>query len=195
MPDSSNNGKKMEMLIDDLSSLERYIKELFTFLPIPICFVSSLGVILEFNPAFEEVSGYKLREVIGENIEVLFGSDLEELIKKALEEKSTEERDLFLQTKKGEEIPVTVFVRARRDEQGEPIGVFISVFDLTRIREAERKLERQVEELQKFKEMAIGRELKMVKLKEEIARLKEGPSSIESEEEAEEKNNGENSTF
>ncbi|MDO9288552.1 MAG: GAF domain-containing protein, partial [Thermodesulfovibrionales bacterium] len=39
-------------------------------------------------------------------------------------------------------------------------------------RQAEKELENRITELEKFYEMAIGRELKMKELKEEIARLK-----------------------
>ncbi len=164
--------KKIEMLIDDLASLETYIKELLVFFPAPLCFVSPLGVILEFNPAFEEMSGYNSREMIGKNINLVLEEEIGSLVERAVEDRGTIEREAFLEKKEGDKMPVTVFVRARRDEKGVPVGVFISIFDLSKVKETEKELRHKIEELEKFKEMAVGRELKMVELKEEIHSLK-----------------------
>ena len=67
--------KKASLLADDLASLENYIHDLFSFSPLPICFVSPIGVMLEINPAFEKIPGLKSYELIGEPIEVLFEKD------------------------------------------------------------------------------------------------------------------------
>lgn len=45
------------------------------------------------------------------------------------------------------------------------------------IRERTKELEKKVQELQKFREIAVGRELKMVELKKEIKKLKEKSKS------------------
>ncbi len=172
MAKSDECQKKIEMLIDDLSSLESYIQELLNFFPAPLCFVSPLGVILEFNPAFEEISGYGSRDVVGNNINLLLGGDINELVQRVVQKESTVEKELFLKKKNEEELPVTVFVRARKDEQGVPVGVFISAFDLSQIKETERELRQKIQELERFKQLAVGRELKMVELKREIDTLK-----------------------
>lgn len=164
--------EKLEMLIDDLSSLEAYIKELLVFFPAPLCFVSPLGVILEFNPVFEEVSGYSSRQIVGKNIKLLLGEEIEELLERAVQSEATIEKESFLKRKEAKEIPITIFVRARRDEAGAPAGVFISIFDLSRVKETEKELREKIEELEKFKQITIGRELKMKELKEEISSLK-----------------------
>jgi hypothetical protein len=41
--------------------------------------------------------------------------------------------------------------------------------------ERTKELEKKIEEMQRFQELAVGRELKMVELKEEIRRLKNRP--------------------
>ncbi len=71
----TNDKKKISGLLEDLSLLENYARELFSFSPMPLCFVSPLGVILEANPAFEEISGYSIYEIIGEPIEDFFDKE------------------------------------------------------------------------------------------------------------------------
>jgi PAS domain S-box-containing protein len=58
-------------------------------------------------------------------------------------------------------------------ETGEIKGVIEYVRDITRRKQVEEELQQRVEELEKFYEMAVNRELKMKKLKDEVARLKE----------------------
>lgn len=55
--------KKIALLLEDLLILEVYIYDLFNFSPLPICFVSPIGVVLEANPAFERTFKLKIDEV------------------------------------------------------------------------------------------------------------------------------------
>jgi len=165
--------KKISVLLEDLSSLESYISDLFTFLPAPICFISPMGVILEFNPAFEKISGYKFYEIIGEGIEKIFEENrVQALTREALEKGEIAGREVRLLTKKKKEIPVSVFARARKDKKGKAVGLFIGVFNLSETKKAAQELQEKIEDLEKFQRLAVGRELKMVELKEEISRLK-----------------------
>ena len=61
----------------------------------------------------------------------------------------------------------------RKGEEGEVVGYFFGVFDLTEIKKKEEELQEKMEELEKFNRLAVGRELKMIELKEEIKKLKE----------------------
>jgi PAS domain S-box-containing protein len=166
--------KKISILIEDLSSLENYILDLFTFSPLPICLISPVGVILEFNPAFEEISGYKFYEVVGEKIEKIFEKNkIKELIKDTLENKEVKLREIILFTKDEKEITISAFTKLRKDEEGKVVGFFMGIFDLTEIKKKERKLQEKIKELEKFYKIAIDRELKMIELKKEIKRLKD----------------------
>ncbi len=49
----------------------------------------------------------------------------------------------------------------------------LSRHDITERRKAEAEIQNRVKELEDFYDMAVGRELKMIELKEEIAELKE----------------------
>jgi PAS domain S-box-containing protein len=58
-----------------------------------------------------------------------------------------------------------------QDKTGAIIGVAIFAQDITERKHMEEKLTRNVEELEQFSKLAIGREIKMIQLKEEINEL------------------------
>jgi len=51
------------------------------------------------------------------------------------------------------------------------INVLASFLDITERKHMEEELRRNIEELERFNELAIGREIKMIQLKEEIKEL------------------------
>jgi SMC interacting uncharacterized protein involved in chromosome segregation len=51
-------------------------------------------------------------------------------------------------------------------------GFFVTIFeDITSRKKAEKEIEEKMEEIQKMNDVMIGRELKMVELKEELEKL------------------------
>jgi len=133
--------KKLSLLADDLASLENYIHDLFDFSPLPICFVSPIGVILEVNPAFEAIANLKSYEIIGEPIEKIFKKDeAEVLTKMTLEQGSVEGKEVVFLPKAKEEMFSQVFTRVRKDEKGDVVGYFLGIFDLTSIKRTENEL-------------------------------------------------------
>ena len=59
------------------------------------------------------------------------------------------------------------------DREGNVVGFSGIAHDITERRKAEAEIQKRVKELEDFYDMAVGRELKMIELKEEIAELKE----------------------
>jgi PAS domain S-box-containing protein len=59
------------------------------------------------------------------------------------------------------------------DASGRVVAAVETVTDFTERVKLEKDLEKRVKELEEFYDMAVGRELRMIELKEEIARLKE----------------------
>lgn len=72
MDDKKRTEDLLKMAIEDLEGVERYIKELSSFLPLAVCTINPLGVVLIANSAFQDLTGYKEVEIIGEKIEDLF---------------------------------------------------------------------------------------------------------------------------
>ena len=58
-----------------------------------------------------------------------------------------------------------------QDKTGAMIGVAIFAQDITERKHMEEELRRNVEELEQFSKLAIGREIRMIQLKQEINKL------------------------
>ncbi|MBL7156314.1 MAG: PAS domain-containing protein [Candidatus Pacebacteria bacterium] len=135
--------KKIELLLDDLSSLESYIRDLFVFSPLPICFISPLGVILEANPAFAKISNFDFENIIGETVETFFKKqEIEKLTQDTLKTGFVKGREMQLFLKNKENLVVHVFSKARKNEQGKRVGYFLGIFDLTKIKKTEVQIKK-----------------------------------------------------
>ncbi len=173
--------EKNKTLIEDISLLENYIQDLFSFSPLPLCFINPKGVILEVNPAFTRATGYDEYDVVGETLNVILDDDfIKEIIKDVLENEAVEKRETTLKIKSGESLSVVVFAKSRKIKSGAINGAFFSFFDLTEIKKKEEEvrasraeLEERISAMERFNKLTIGREMKMVELKEKISELEE----------------------
>ncbi len=176
---SQDPQEKLRVLIEDLSALEDYVKDLFVFLPLPLAYISPKGIILESNPAFEEFSGLGFNEIIGEPLDRLFDpEDTKLVVEQTLREGQILGKELNFYPKGKESKVVQVFTRAREDEEGVIVGFFLSLFDLTKIKEAEEELRLTQRALLKaLKESERAREIaerEQVKTRAIIANLGDG---------------------
>ena len=138
---TTEQDKKIAILVEDLSSLENYIYSLFNFFPLPICFISSLGVILEANPAFEKISNFGAGEAIGESIERIFDKDeIDKLTKETVEAGFVDGRKMKFFPKGKDGMSVQVFTKTRTDEEDRIVGYFLSLLELTQIEKTEKEL-------------------------------------------------------
>jgi len=132
---------KTSVLLEDLASLEHYARDLFTFLPLPVCLVSAVGIILDANPSFEEISDYKLDEIIGKSAEEVFDKErLGKLSKQTLEKGFVKAEEITIFTKNKREILGSASTTLRKTEEGETVGYFLGFFDLTDIKKREKEL-------------------------------------------------------
>jgi len=145
-------NQKLSLLLEDISLLQDYVEDLFNFLPLPICFVSPRGVILEANLALKEISGYQTEEIIGKPIEEIFKKEeIEDVLNEVLKKGSVREREMIFLTKEKKEIPVSLSVKLRKSQE-EVIGYFLGFFDLTQIKKVEGELKKKIEELETLRE-------------------------------------------
>jgi len=135
------NEEKISILLEDLSSLESYARDLFSFLPLSVCFISPIGVILEANLSFSKISGYKIDDLIGRPVEDIFDQkEMKELLKETSDKGFAENKEINIFTKEKRKIPVSVSTRLRKSGEEEIIGYFIGFFDLTEIKKNESAL-------------------------------------------------------
>lgn len=137
----NEQDKKITLLLEDLAALESYVHDLFTFSPLPICFISPLGVILEANPAFLKISNFDFSEIIGETIEKLFDKQaIKKLASDTLKKGAVESKEAEFFPKDKKSLLCQVFTKTRKDEKGKAVGYFLGLFDLTRLGKREQEL-------------------------------------------------------
>lgn len=81
-----------------------------------------------------------------------------------------QELNLLAQKKK---VPVSIYLASRKDREGDIIGYFVGIFDITgfkklqqtleeKVKERTKELQERVEELERFHRLVVGRELRMI---------------------------------
>lgn len=136
------------------------------------------GNILFWNKGAENMLGYMSKEIVGcKNIDMLYFN--EEIKKKAkdarifaIESKKAVNCEILEMRKDGGEIWVNLNITPRLDDTGKIIGLLGVGEDITERRKMEETLKEEKEELEKFIDIAVGRELKMANLQEENEKLK-----------------------
>lgn len=182
------NSQKLiiEQLSDNLEALEAYANDIWQFFPLPVCHVNPFQVILDANLALEEFFGWETLELTGEKVDIFFvdKTQIQKIYQDILGKREIIEEEGEVITKNGEKKIVNISARAREDSKGNIIGYYLALTDITELKELQKELEKKVEErtkelkervaeLERFQKLAVGRELKMAELKEEIEKLKE----------------------
>ncbi len=79
--------------------------------------------------------------------------------------------ELAYQLPDGSTVPCLLSATPLLDAAGNKIGSFAMVTDITERKQAEEELHRNIEDLERFSKMAVGREERMIELKKEINEL------------------------
>ena len=177
---------ELEKTKEDLADLEMYIEEFSTFLPLAVCTVNPVERIIDINSAFENLTGYKSIEIVGESVEKIFPKNkiIAEILKETQGKKYVKGKEIVLLTREKKELIVSLHVSKREDNEGNFIGYFLGMIDISelkklqeemenKVKERTKQLQERVEELERFKRLTEGREMRMVELKKEIKELKE----------------------
>ena len=151
------------------------------------------GEIVRVNPVVWQTLGYKKGELEGKSAAIVFAKEeLErdmEFVKKVIGGETVQGVEVTLVTKLGKRIPFSFNSSPLKNPQGEVVGGIGVGRDLreiqklitelkkakagleVQVRERTKELQEKIEELERFNKLAVGRELKMVELKEEIKKL------------------------
>ena len=167
----------------ELDKARAYAESLIKNAPDPV-FVSDLeGKILQANDAVSALLGFRPDEVLEQSLSRFispeetreFTAALREVVARGV----TRNARLNPRSASGEVIPTTLNASALRDPDGKVIGAIGILRDMREYEEVVRDLEQSKSELQekildleKFEEVVVGRELKMIALEKELESLR-----------------------
>src|SRR2546421_358519 len=151
--------------------------------PDPV-FVSDLeGKILSANDAVYELLGFRTDEVLEQSLSRFISPEetreFTAALREVIERGVTRNARLNPRSASGEVIPTTLNASALRDADGKVIGAIGILRDMRAyekvvrdLEESKAELQEKILDLEKFEEVVVGRELKMIALEKEIENLK-----------------------
>lgn len=132
-----------------------------------------------WSPRVCTLLGYKSGE-LKENLDafkaIMHPEDMEKtfaIVDQCFQERKPFETEYRLKTKSGEYKWFLATGVTKYDEKSKPIRMVGSIIDVTKRKQNDLVIMEKVNELTRLNELMVGRELKMVALKEEINKLKE----------------------
>src|SRR2546429_8645067 len=167
----------------ELDKARAYAESLIKNAPDPV-FVSDLhGKILQANDAVYSLLGFRTAEVVEQSLSRFISVDETREFMAALREVVargvTRDARLTPRSASGEVIPTTLNASALRDADGAVNGAIGILRDMRAYEQVVRDLEQSKTELQekildleKFEEVVVGRELKMIALEKELESLR-----------------------
>ena len=167
----------------ELDKARAYAESLIKNAPDPV-FVSDLeGKILQTNDAVSELLGFRQDEVIEQSLaRFISPEETREFLaalREVVERGVTRNVRLNPRSATGEGIPTTLNASALRDPDGKVIGAIGILRDMRAYERVVRDLEKsklelqeKILELEKFEEVVVGRELKMIALEKELEGLR-----------------------
>jgi PAS domain S-box-containing protein len=183
--DSEGNVIGAIGVLRDMRELEKeraYAESLIENAPDPV-FVSDLeGKILQANEAVSELLGFRKDEVVEQSLSRFISpeetQEFTAALREVVERGVTRNARLNPRSASGEIIPTTLNASALRDSEGRVIGAIGILRDMRAYEEVVQDLEQSKTELQekildleKFEEVVVGRELKMIALEKELESL------------------------
>jgi PAS domain S-box-containing protein len=173
-------------ILRDMRELDKalaYSDSLIKNAPDPV-FVSDLeGKILQANDAVYALLGFRPDEVLEQSLSRFISPEETReflaALREVIERGVTRNARLNPRSASGEVIPTTLNASALRDTDGRVIGAIGILRDMRAyeqvvrdLQESKSELQEKILDLEKFEEVVVGRELKMIALEKEIESLK-----------------------
>jgi len=178
--------KKAEEIV---KNSEQRLAQIINFLPDPTWVIDREGRVVTWNQAMENLTGVAAADIVGKgNYEYAlpFYGERRPILIDLVREWNPEYEKKYLSIKKvGDKLVSESYhpdlgdgglhlsgnASLIYDAAGQVAGAIESLRDTTESKRMEAELRRNVEELERFNKIAIGREIKMIQLKEEINEL------------------------
>src|SRR3989449_447533 len=170
----------------ELDKARAYAESLIKNAPDPV-FVSDLeGKILQANDAVFPLLGFRPDELLEQSLSRFISPEetreFTAALREVVERGVTRNARLNPRSASGEVIPTTLNASALRDPDGKVIGAIGILRDMREYEQVVHDLEKSKNELQekildleKFEEVVVGRELKMIALEKELESLRRKP--------------------
>jgi len=178
--------KKAEEIIKDS---EQRLGQIINFLPDPTWVIDREGTVVAWNQAMENLTGIAAEDMVGKgNYEYAlpFYGERRPILIDLVRDWNPEYEKKYLSIKKDGNKLVSesyhphlgnggLYIAGTAsliyDAAGQVAGAIESLRDITERKHLEDEMRRNFEELERFNKLAIGREIKMIQLKEEINEL------------------------
>ena len=188
----SDERKTREQLINDAAELRARLKEIeraysdykktterirlfeqtLVTMQIGVTITDLEGNIIYINPAELLMHGYTLEELKDRNIEIFAPvKKRSPLTYEKISSMKKWKRESINKRKDGSLFPVQLMSDVIRDAEGNPVGIVTTCEDITERKKMENEIKDRVEDLEKFYEASIHREVKMKDLKSAIKKL------------------------
>jgi PAS domain S-box-containing protein len=166
----------------ELDKARAYAESLIENAPDPV-FVSDLeGKIVQANEAVSELLGFRRDEVLEQSLSRFISAEetreFTAALREVVERGVTRNARLNPRTATGEVIPTSLNASALRDAEGKVIGAIGVLRDmrayeqvLRDLEESKSELQEKILDLEKFEEVVVGRELRMISLEKELESL------------------------
>jgi PAS domain S-box-containing protein len=167
----------------ELDKTRAYAESLIKDAPDPVFVTDLEGKITLANDAVSQLLGFRTDEVVEQSVSRFISPEetrqFTAALREVVERGVTRNASLNPRTAMGELIPTTLNASALRDTDGSVIGAIGILRDMRAYEKVVRDLEQSKAELQekildleKFEEVVVGRELKMIALEKEIDTLR-----------------------
>jgi PAS domain S-box-containing protein len=160
--------------------------------PDPV-FVSDLeGKILEANDAVSQLLGFRRDEVVEHSLSRFISPqetrEFLAALREVVERGVTRNARLNPRSASGEVIPTTLNASALRDPEGKVIGAIGILHDMRAyervvrdLQQSKAELQEKILDLEKFEDVVVGRELKMIALERELENLRQELEKVKAE--------------
>jgi PAS domain S-box-containing protein len=163
----------------ELDKARAYAESLIKNAPDPVFVTDLEGKITLANDAVSQLLGFRTDEVVEQSVSRFISPEetrqFTEALREVVEKGVSRNASLNPRAASGELIPTTLNASALRDTDGNVIGALGILRDMRSYQKVVRDLEQSKSELQekildleKFEEVVVGRELKMIALEKEI---------------------------